>query len=85
MLAGDRELAMQNAGSPEPARLRRATALGWAATGCYAAVLAALVLILIWPESGWLAIGLAVLGFALQRAAAFQRQAAERGTPGSPA
>jgi hypothetical protein len=85
MLAGDRELAMQNAGSPDLARLRRATALGWAAAGCYAAVLAALVLILVWPESGWLAIGLAVLGFALQRAAAFQRRAAEREAPGGPA
>jgi hypothetical protein len=85
MLAGDRELAMQNAGSPELARLRRATALGWAAAGCYAAVLAALVLIFVWPESGWLALGLAVLGFILQRAAAFQHRAAEREAPGSPA
>jgi hypothetical protein len=76
MLAGERELAMQEAGNPELPRLRRATTLGWAAAGCYAAVLVALVLIFVWPESGWLAIGLAVLGFALQRAAVFQRRAA---------
>jgi hypothetical protein len=85
MLAGERELAMQEAGNPEPPRLRRATTLGWAAAGCYAAVLVALVLIFVWPESGWLAIGLAVLGFALQRTAAFQRRAAEREGPDGPA
>ena len=68
---------MRDAGYSELTRLRRATTLGWAAAGCYAAVLVALVLIFVWPQSGWLAIGLAVLGFALQRAAAFQRRGAE--------
>ena len=38
----------------ELTRLRRATTLGWAAAGCYAAVLVALVLIFVWPTS-WLA------------------------------
>ncbi len=63
---------------PELARLRRATALGWAAAGCYAAVVLCVVLVFFWPASGWLAIGLSVVGFGLQRAAALLRRLVER-------
>ena len=72
---------MMRGEDPALDRLRRATTLGWAAVACYAGAVLCLALIFFWLKSGLLAIGLAVVGFALQRAAAFQRRSADRNLP----